>query len=341
MQVISKKKNYFPVTEPLRQYLAQHRRKADIPVHYSDLTRFSESVPLLDKNGKDTLWETVIYNGELALEINAGLAVIYSILKEADEDLSQRGHLVVDRIDCCVFGNTKPFRIRIVNQFNDNYDYFYVKKADSSRIYGLELEELLSPSRIHFLVKGETLIEEHVSGIPGDRFLGDYLKRANRNLVRVAKEFIKFNERCFVRLLGDMRSYNYVVDITPDFEDEQYRVRPIDFDQQSYEGKKNIYLPQFFKDNNPVVKLCLELLNVETMRQYQREERTLMAKRFHSVHSQIKDLVSCMQQHDISTKEKVAQLREELSHFHGDSRLLKANTMGDILYAHIVNCLDK
>ena len=32
-----------------------------------------------------------------------------------------------------------------------------------------------------------------------------------------------------------------VVDITPDFVDEQYRVRAIDFDQQSYEGKIQAY----------------------------------------------------------------------------------------------------
>jgi len=38
------------------------------------------------------------------------------------------------------------------------------------------------------------------------------------NKIRFAKEFVKFNERCFVRLLGDMRSYNFVVDITPDIE---------------------------------------------------------------------------------------------------------------------------
>ena len=106
------------------------------------------------------------------------------------------------------------------------------------------------------------------------------MERPNRNHVRIAKEFIKFNERCFVRLLGDMRSYNYVVEVTPDFEDEQYRVRAIDFDQQSYEGRKNVYLPQFFKENLPVVKLCTNLLNLETMRQYQQEERTLMARRF-------------------------------------------------------------
>jgi hypothetical protein len=98
------------------------------------------------------------------------------------------------------------------------------------------------------------------------------------NKVRICKEFIKFNERCSVVLLGDMRAYNYVVDITPDFENEQYRVRPIDFDQQSYEGNRKMYLPQFFKENNEVVQLCLKHINLETARQYQYEEQTLLAR---------------------------------------------------------------
>ena len=65
--------------------------------------------------------------------------------------------------------------------------------------------------------------------------------------MRLAKEFVKFNERCFVRLLGDMRAYNYVIAVTPDFENEQYRVKAIDFDQQSYEGRRIMYLPQLFQ----------------------------------------------------------------------------------------------
>ena len=136
-------------------------------------------------------------------------------------------HLVVDRIDYCQFGNSKPFRVRIVNQFNDNYDYFYVKIADASRVYGLELEHILSPNRINYLVDKTSLIEEHIAGIPRDTFIDNYINLPNFNKVRLAKEFVKFNERCFVRLLGDMRSYNYVVDVTPDFEEEQYRVRII------------------------------------------------------------------------------------------------------------------
>src|SRR5690606_28621350 len=108
---------------------------------------------------------------------------------------------------------------------------FYVKRADASRIYGLELEHILSPNRIDFLHDEDTLIEEHVSGIPGDVFCAEYLQHDRLDEVRVAKEFVKFNERCFLRLLGDMRSGNWVVDMTPDFDETVYRSRAIDFAQ--------------------------------------------------------------------------------------------------------------
>lgn len=57
-------------------------------------------------------------------------------------------------------------------------------------------------------------MEEHIAGVPGDVFIRDYLGRDDLNRVRIAKEFVKFSERCFIRLLGDMRSYNYVMDVT-------------------------------------------------------------------------------------------------------------------------------
>jgi hypothetical protein len=66
----------------------------------------------------------------------------------------------------------------VVNQYNDNYDHFYVKTADASRVYGLELEHLLSPNRINYLMhRGGTLVEEHIAGVPGDAFIRDYLGR--------------------------------------------------------------------------------------------------------------------------------------------------------------------
>jgi len=90
------------------------------------------------------------------------------------------------------------------------------------------LEHHLSPNRINYFVDGDTLIEEHIAGVPGDMFITSYMNDPNLNKVRIAKEFVKFNERCFVRLLGDMHASNFVVDITPDFEEIHYRIRAID-----------------------------------------------------------------------------------------------------------------
>ncbi len=67
---------------------------------------------------------------------------MYAILK-TEGDLTFTSHLDVARIDYCSFGNSNPFRIRIVNKYNDNYDHYYIKIADASRIYGLELEHIL------------------------------------------------------------------------------------------------------------------------------------------------------------------------------------------------------
>src|SRR5690554_3399230 len=155
-------------------------------------------------------------------------------------DVSIAEHLFVDRVDVCLYGNTLPFRVRIVNRINDNHDYFYVKRVDANRVYGLELEHILSPNRINYFVSGESLIEEHVIGIPAEVFLRENMPRSRFDQVRLAKEFVKFNERVFVRLLGDMHSGNFVIDITRDFEKWHFRMRPIDFDQQSHHWKKKV-----------------------------------------------------------------------------------------------------
>ncbi|WOO39828.1 hypothetical protein [Rubellicoccus peritrichatus] len=340
MKIISRKKRIFPIQSELNAYLRQYGRETNLPIEYKTLLRWQESLPLFDKNGTDTLWQTLIYERTMFEEINDALTRIYVQLKAAGNP-EALDHLRVDRIDFCAFGNTQPFRVRIINQYNDNYDYFYVKQADASRVYGLELEELLSPSSINYLFHENTLIEQHIIGIPGDEFIRRHFQRKTINKVRVAKEFIKFNERCFVRLLGDMRSYNYVVRITPDFEDEQYRVRPIDFDQQSYEGRRTIYLPQFFKDNNAVVELCTGLLNYETMVQYQDEERALIARRANTAPYRLNNLKASMCDDEIALPEKTVQLARELAEYHSEPSFLDCKTMGEITFAHIEFLLGK
>jgi len=327
---ISKKKPQFPIIPAFRKYLRTYSREIKVPISYKDLLRFSYSSPVYDMHGKDTLWQTILYDPSELREIHDNLKLVYCKLY-LDGDTSFIEDLTVDAVEFCTFGNSKPFRVRLSNLLNDNYAYFYVKQADASRVYGLELEHILSPNKINFIVDANTLIEDHIAGIPGDNFIKSYFTENNINLVRIAKEFIKFNERCFVRLLGDMRSYNYVVDITPDFEDVQYRIRAIDFDQQSYEGKKNMYLPQFFKENWPAVKLCLKSISQETAIQYQKEERALIAKRLRSSRYRTKDLLDIMVKDNISTPEKVVQLKTELAEHFKDPSFLKCRNMGEIL----------
>src|SRR5688572_1866273 len=304
----SRKKPMYPVNKALRHYLKQHGREVKLPVAYNDLLRYTFSVPLKDKNGKDTLWEKTIYDKREWDFIRDGLVKLYAIHK-TEGDFSFTSHLDVARVDYCTFGNSHPFRIRIVNKFNDNYDHYYIKIADASRIYGLELEHILSPNHITFFTDKDTLVEEHIAGVPGDIFIHQMMNDPNTNKIRLAKEFVKFNERCFVRLLGDMRSYNFVVDITPDIEDYQYRIRAIDFDQQSYEGRKSLYLPQFFKENIPLVDMAMKHLNKDSIEQYQTEERTLMAFRVASTRHRLMELLNIMSKDSISTPEKINQLR--------------------------------
>ena len=330
MALISKKKIIYPIGAGLRRYLTQYGREVDIPIHYHELLRYTNSIALYDSKEQDTYWETVFYDQSDREEIHQNVKKIYALLK-AGGDLSVMEHLYIDRIDLCVFGNTQPFRVRMVNRINDNFDYFYIKNADASRVYGLELEDLLSPNRISYLVHQNTLIEEHIAGIPGEKFMRLHMSDPNLTPIRLAKEFVKFNERCFVRLLGDMHSSNFVIDITPDFEETHYRIRAIDFDQQCYEGKKSIYLPQYFKENNALIQLGMDVITPESMRQYQREERSLIATRVKSSHLELEDILQTMENDQLAPKSHVDQLKNELAKHYQSKDFLKCNSMGEIL----------
>ena len=331
---ISNKKPFFAVSKSLMTYLSMYSREIPISILYSDLRNYQDTIPLEDNTGKATLWETALYPETQMQELNEGLVEIYSILKSDGATLIN--HLSVDRIDYCEFGNSKPFRVKIINQINDNYDYFYVKKIDASRIYGLELEHILSPNKINYFVYKDTIIEEHIVGIPGDQFIEVNLKEEGHNEVRLAKEFVKFNERCFIRLLGDMRSYNFVVDITPDFDQIQYRIRAIDFDQQSFEGRKNMYLPQFYKENKEFVELAVRNMSHETVEQYKVEERALMAKRLRLAEYQINKLLGAMVQDELSLPTHIDDLRTDLSKHYSHKSFMDCKTMGEI----VKECLD-
>lgn len=337
---IYKKKPVYPVTSGLKKYLKFYQRGEDLPITYQELMNFQETIPVYDKNGKDTLWETPLYPPSFQDYLYDSLKMIYAILK-ASGNMRIVEHKTIDRIEFCAFGNSQPFRIRIVNRLNDVYDYFYVKKADASRIYGLELEHILSPNRVNYVVYKDTLIEDHIVGIPGDTFIEKYADNPDYNKTRIAKEFVKFNERCIIALLGDMRSYNFVMQITPDFDDFQFRIRAIDFDQQFYEGNPKVYMPQFFKENFPYVKLAMEHLNERTVLQYQQEEQSSIVHRVRSERHRIADLRDASQLQVLSTPENIDKLKGGYARFYSNERYYKCKTMTDIVELNVKNVIRK
>lgn len=329
---IEYKKPIYKIKKPLRDHLRQYSRLEKFAISYEDLLRHKDLFPIIDSDGNRTLWNGVLFEQSEGEMIRAGLLDIYQKLSADGEHLS---YLKIENIDYCTYGNSKPFRIKVVNELNDNHDYFYVKRADASRVYGLELEHIFSPDKISYLVDKETLVEEHIVGIPCDEYIAKQRGKKVENRLRLAKEFVKFNERCFIRLLGDMRAYNFVIQINQDFDNVQYRLRAMDFDQQSYEGRKNMYLPQFYKDNIELVNLAKELMNYEAAEQYMKQERASMKKRFLAAKQQTKSLLRRMRADRISSTENVLSLREELALYHGNSNFRNCKTMGDILILHL------
>ena len=330
-KLMSKKKPFFPITKELNEYLSLYNRNLKIPIFYEDLKRFSGSVVVYNKNDKDTLWVRVFYSEHERADIDLSLKKVYNLL-HSDGNESNIDFLNIDAIDYCTFGNSKPFRIKIRNKLNDNFTYFYVKKADASRVYGLELENLLSPYNLNFLINQDTLIEEHVAGIPGDEFYEEYLINCNNSeKSQIAKEFVKFNERCMIRLLGDMRSYNYVIIPTHDFDQVVYKIRAIDFDQQCFEGNLKVYRPQFFKENKQVMNLVKDKLDSKSVDQYKIEERSIIAKRILSSENRTKEILKCMISDNISTKENVNILSKQVFSLTRDKSFNNVINMGEIL----------
>jgi len=329
------RKPIYPINNTLNNYLKKYNRLTKATLQYDDLLRFTGYVSLEDKQGNDTFWLGVYYSEFDHKEIESSLNSIYTHL-HSDGDTDVLPYLTVDSIDYCTFGNSKPFRIRVRNILNDNYTNFYIKKADASRVYGLEMEEIISPNRINFLVDGDTLIEEHILGIPGDIFIKNYLNNCtDLEKNQIAKEFVKFNERCFLGLLGDMRSYNYVIIPMHDFDQVFYRIRPIDFDQQNYEGNLKIYRPQYFKENKIMVEMVLNRLKTNSIEQYRKEVKSLIIKRLSNSSKRFHDLIAVMKTDSIAPEKHITQLKLGFNRLYKTDIFNKCNCMAEILETHL------
>jgi hypothetical protein len=139
-----------------------------------------------------------------------------------------------------------------------------------------------------------------------------------------------------IRLLGDMRAYNYVIVPHHDFDQVVFKIRPIDFDQQCYEGHFKLYKPQFFKENYPMVKLVENKLQNSSIEQYKDEERAVLAKRIYSAENRVKRLLKIMDNDVIAPPEHVKQLKLELFDYTHDLNFKRAKSMGNVLITKIL-----
>ena len=72
-------------------------------------------------------------------------------------------------------------------------------------------------------------------------------------------------------------------------------------------------------------------MNVETMKQYQQEERTLIAKRLKRANNRVGRLLDAMCKDTLSLPEKVTNLKKELADHYQYAAFLQCNSMGDIM----------
>jgi hypothetical protein len=326
-------KEVYPVSLQLQSYLQLHKRDITLPVAYTDLFHYRYTNAIRDKNGRHTHWENVVYDEALLYTLQEKLIEIYCLLMKLETD-----DLIITAIDFCEYANSMPFRITLNDLSNGETHFFYIKAADSSRIYGLELEQLLSPNPTHFLYHQNTLIEQHIDGLPGDEFAIEINHLSTEEKRQLAEEFIRFNERSFARLLGDMRSYNFVTKQTGNTHNP-YRIRAIDFDQQSYEGRLNLYLPQFYKENIEYVQLVIASFTNEQIEQIRQQERVELKLFAQDNSVKLNHLLQAMATEEISDNYKVLQLRNELNSYFKTDCFSDCSTMGALVRQQLTQLL--
>ena len=169
-------------------------------------------------------------------------------------------------------------------------------------------------------------------GLPGDAFIAEAMPDNAFDEVRLAKD-VRQVQRAVLRAapgrhargqLGRGHHARLREAALP-------HLRAIDFDQQSHHPRKQVYLPQFFPPNNPVIEIGLRHLTETTVDQYQREERALMASRLRIGRQRYDELMDVMREDLVAPDPYVRQLARALARHYDDAVFADAVTMGDLV----------
>jgi len=321
------KEKYFP-GPALQHYLLQQNRTASLGFCYADLQDYRYTDSLKDDRGKHTHWERVVYHSDRNSALHPRLVSAYfSLCEKAGIRITDPGGLQITAIDFCEYANSMPFRITLTDRSGKS-DSFFVKQADASRIYGLELEHLLSHPDISFICMGDTLVEQEITGVFADTYLQGSGQLPQSEKRQAARAFAAFNLRCFVRLLGDMRSYNFVLQKSGE---AQLFFRAIDFDQQTYEGNTALYFSHAYSENQTLVNWVQELLPEDEIVSIEQDAITAMRRSAAEHPGRLLRLLEIISSDEITEHYKFLQLRNGLVHYHRSDAFAKCSTMGGLL----------
>ena len=97
----------------------------------------------------------------------------------------------------------------------------------------------------------------------------------------------------------------------------------MDFDQQSYDGRKNSTFPNSSRRTIRLSDFGVSHIDAKTAYQYQKEEHHLIARRMKTGNLRIKAILDTMSKDELAPEENFKQLRQELSAHYKDDAFLK------------------
>ena len=90
-------------------------------------------------------------------------------------------------------------------------------------------------------------------------------------------------------------------------------------------------MPQYFKQNYAMIQMGMKYLTAESVKQYQAEERTLIANRLREEKSRMHDLIDTMKKDTISIHQNLESLKQDLAIHYKNANFLNCKSMGEVV----------
>jgi len=310
----------------LFKYLTQHHKASSLP-SYHDMRECVDYEREVDE--EDPGLEELFVVPESRDEFHQAVRQVASHLWGGEAhppELFQ--NLSVVSVHEYTYADHKPLRIEVMLPGAVTHT-FYAKPFNERRLYGLELEHLLSPYKYDYSVSGEAIFEDHIMGTDAKDFMEAYRGYPYRN-PDFAEEMLRLDFRTRAFLLGDMHDQNYIISQVESGDERAFVARPIDFDKlfliRDLEGAGVIST----KDRESVTEL-LGKGRCESVIGFERER---MKRRFYENKARIRDLFNLIgQSQDCSSS--LPDLSMSLAQHYGSQDLYDADSMGELFRGHL------